>query len=112
VEMLTRPTIMSSAMRNLPHPNPEDLKPADIFHALGDPIRIEIVKCLFSKGEQTCGNVAVPVSKSTASHHFRILREAGIIRMKASGPSYLNSLRRDELDARFPGLIDLIISIT
>lgn len=97
-------------MRELTHPIANDLKLADVLHALGDPVRLGIVKCLAEKGEQTCGHVSVPVSKSTASHHFRILREAGIIRMKASGPSYLNSLRRDDLNARFPGLLDLIIA--
>jgi DNA-binding transcriptional ArsR family regulator len=97
-------------MRELPHPHANDLKLADVLYALGDPVRLGIVKCLAKNGEQTCGNISAPVSKSTASHHFRILREAGIIRMRASGPSYLNSLRRDELDSRFPGLLNLIIA--
>ncbi len=96
-------------MRELSHPKVKDLKLASVLHALGDPVRIGIVKCLARKCGQTCGDASGSISKSTASHHFRILREAGIVRMKADGPSYLNTLRREELDARFPGLLDLVI---
>jgi len=51
----------------------------------------------------------VPVAKSTCTHHFKILREAGIIRQRAEGTSRLNTLRRDDLDARFPGVLDAIL---
>ena len=97
-------------MRELPHPAAQDLKLAAVLHALGDPARLQIVRCLSDGGEQSCGNVTVSVSKSTASHHFRTLREAGVISMRPSGPSYLNSLRRADLDSRFPGLLDLVVS--
>jgi DNA-binding transcriptional ArsR family regulator len=59
--------------------------------------------------EWTCNSLALPVSKSTCTHHFRVLREAGVIRQRVEGTTKLNSLRREDLDARFPGLIDAVL---
>jgi len=55
------------------------------------------------------GSIDVPVTKSTCTHHFRVLREAGVIRQRPQGASRLNTLRRDDLDARFPGLLETIL---
>ncbi|GAA3103994.1 ArsR/SmtB family transcription factor [Streptosporangium carneum] len=60
-------------------------------------------------GELACTTFALPVSKSTQSGHFKALREAGVIRQRDEGTRRLNRLRRDDLDARFPGLLDLVI---
>jgi DNA-binding transcriptional ArsR family regulator len=49
------------------------------------------------------------VTKSTCTHHFKVLREAGIIRQRQEGTSRLNTLRRDDLEARFPGLLPTIL---
>jgi DNA-binding transcriptional ArsR family regulator len=57
-----------------------------------------------------CGSIELGVSKSTKTHHFRVLRESGVIRQKRDGTSKLTELRREDLDARFPGLIDAILS--
>ena len=59
--------------------------------------------------EQPCGTFGLSVAKSTASHHFRVLREAGVIQMRAEGTQYINSLRRKDLDSRFPGLLDAVL---
>src|SRR3954447_22340467 len=80
-----------------------------VLHALSDPVRLRIVATLAEGGEYTCGGFDVPVSKSTCTHHFRVLREAGIIRQRQVGTTRLNELRRAELDSSFPGLLDTIL---
>src|SRR6266511_1309095 len=80
-----------------------------VLHALSDPVRLRIVTALADKGERTCGSFDVPVTKSTCTHHFRVLREAGVIRQRHEGTTRLNALRRDDLEARFPGLLASIL---
>lgn len=80
-----------------------------VLHALSDPIRLGIVKSLAISGGQACGTFNLSISKSTVSHHFRVLREAGVIKMTPVGTKYLNSLRKEDLDSRFPGLLDAIL---
>jgi DNA-binding transcriptional ArsR family regulator len=80
-----------------------------VLHALSDPARLCIVQSLAAKGAQPCGALSSSVAKSTASHHFRVLREAGIIHMQAEGTQFINSLRREDLDSRFPGLLDAVL---
>ena len=60
-------------------------------------------------GEMACTTFALPVSKSTQSGHFKVLREAGVIRQRDEGTRRLNRLRRADLDPRFPGLLDLAV---
>jgi len=79
-----------------------------VLYALSDPARLFIVQSL-AKGAQACGALSLPVAKSTASHHFRVLREAGIIQMQADGTQFINSLRREDLDSRFPGLLEAVL---
>ena len=87
----------------------EQVELEDVLHALSDPVRLRIVAALAEAGELTCGAVDVPVTKSTCTHHFRVLREAGVISQRQVGTSRLNSLNRAELDAQFPGLLDTIL---
>jgi DNA-binding transcriptional ArsR family regulator len=68
-----------------------------------------IVKTIADGREWTCNSLELPVSKSTCTHHFRVLREAGVIRQRVDGTTKLNSLRRDDLEARCPGLIDAVL---
>ncbi len=100
-------------MRLIQHPNPEEISIADVFYALGDPVRLEIVRRLAIEGEQPCASLCVGVdaqiAKSTMSHHFRILRAAGVVSTRKEGTQLLNSLRREDLDRLFPGLIDIVI---
>ena len=87
----------------------EFLDLATVLHALSDPVRLLIVSQLASGGELTCGSLNLPVAKSTCSHHFRVLREAGVVAQRVEGKCRFNRLRADELDMRFPGLLDSVL---
>ena len=81
-----------------------------MLHALSDPARLEIVRRLVDGDEPSCGMFELGLSKATLSHHFRVLREAGLVRTRLDGRKRLLSLRTDDLDARFPGLLDAVLS--
>jgi DNA-binding transcriptional ArsR family regulator len=83
----------------------------DVLQALGDPMRLKIVRDLYGSpaGERACGSFALPVAKSTASHHFRVLREAGVICQRVAGRERLTQIRAEDLDARFPGLLASVV---
>jgi DNA-binding transcriptional ArsR family regulator len=104
--------VASRTATELVHPARDELEFTRVLAALSDPVRLSIVARLASAGpgELACTTFALPVSKSTQSGHFRMLRESGIIRQRDEGTRRLNSLRRDDLDARFPGLLDLAIA--
>jgi DNA-binding transcriptional ArsR family regulator len=72
-------------------------------------MRLQIVRDLADGRERTCKSFDLPVVKSTCTHHFRVLREAGVIRQRLEGTTRLNSLRREDLDHRFPGLLDSVL---
>jgi DNA-binding transcriptional ArsR family regulator len=92
-------------------PRREDMRLEAVFHALSDPVRLQIVRALAVSDEgRACGTLGLTVSKSTASHHFRVLREAGVIIQREDGRKRMNELRRDDMDARFPGLLDTVVS--
>jgi DNA-binding transcriptional ArsR family regulator len=93
----------------IPHPALDELDLAAVLHALSDPVRLGIVSGLSEVEERTCGSFDVKVSKSTCTHHFRVLREAGLIRQRQQGTMRLNSLRREDLEDRFPGLLETIL---
>ena len=99
-------------IETLPGPRREDLRLESVLQALGDPIRLSIVRTLYAspESERACGTFGLPVAKSTASHHFRVLRDAGVIHQRAVGRERLTQLRRDDLDARFPGLLDTVLA--
>jgi DNA-binding transcriptional ArsR family regulator len=97
----------------LVHPAREDLRFTSVLAALSDPVRLAIVARLAEAGpdsELSCTAFALPVSKSTQSGHFRVLREAGVVGMRDAGTRRMCRLRRGDLDARFPGLLDLAIA--
>lgn len=87
----------------------DDLDLASVLHALSDPVRLQIVAKLADGNEHTCGSFGLPVTKSTSFHHFRVLREAGILTTRTEGKNRFNRLERDQLDERFPGLIDAVL---
>jgi DNA-binding transcriptional ArsR family regulator len=91
------------------HPQRDELELPAVLHALSDPVRLRIVAGLARGDERTCGSFELPVTKSTCTHHFRVLREAGVIRQRAEGTTRVNTLRRDDLEARFPGVLDAIL---
>ena len=93
------------------HPERSELELPAVLHALSDPHRLEIVRRLAEDSEpRPCGTFGFDISKSTMTHHFRILRESGVIRQERQGTSKLTELRREDLDARFPGLLDAVLS--
>jgi DNA-binding transcriptional ArsR family regulator len=97
-------------MRALKHPLPSDFVLERVLYALSDPVRMEIVRCLARIGEASCGELDGGRPKSTVSHHFRVLREAGLVQTRNMGTTHMNSLRADELDLRFPGLLKSILA--
>ncbi len=94
----------------LPSPGREEMRLADVLHALSDPVRLQIVRQLATAARpMACGTLGLPVTKSTASHHFKVLREAGVTRGWDVGTQRMNEIRRDDLEARFPGLLDIVM---
>ena len=100
-------------VKQLPHS--DDLDAMAILQALADPVRLQIVRQLAgcpAQGELSCGSISLPVTKSTASHHFKTLLDAGLIAERSQGTRKFLQLRREELDQRFPGLIDSVLRAT
>lgn len=94
----------------LPQPQPVEIELPMVLHALSDPQRLRIVRELASSERpMPCGSFALEISKSTKTHHFRVLREAGLIEQRRDGTCKLSTLRREEIDARFPGLLDAVL---
>ena len=96
-------------MRPVYHPDRKDITLAGVLYALGDPIRLEIVKLLATQGELPCAAFELSVAKSTMSHHFKLLREAGILYCRKQGTQHMNSLRCEDLEACYPGLLDTVL---
>ncbi|HWH96520.1 MAG TPA: ArsR family transcriptional regulator [Baekduia sp.] len=94
---------------DLHQPDTADLDLTTVLQALGDPVRLTIVRALADDGEQVCGSLELGISKSTRSHHFKTLREAGVTHTRVEGTHRHVSLRRDDLEARFPGLLDAVL---
>ena len=90
----------------IPHPAADAIELATVMRTVGDPLRLEIVRMLGDGGERTCHALqeALGLPASTGSYHLRLLREAGVTRTRAEGTQRFISLRRDDLEARFPGL--------
>jgi DNA-binding transcriptional ArsR family regulator len=102
-------------MRPLFHPSPEDLTVEGILHALSDPVRVAIfAQIAGSNCSQNCSNFLniseKTIPKSTLSLHFRILREAGLIRGERQGVEMHNTSRCTEVEQRFPGLVAAIVN--
>jgi DNA-binding transcriptional ArsR family regulator len=100
----------TEAVEEIAHPKRAEIELGAVLHALSDPVRLRIVAALASsESEPSCGSFDVPVTKSTCTHHFKVLREAGVIHQRQEGTARLNMLRRDDLEARFPGLLETIL---
>ncbi len=98
-------------MAEFEHPAVEDIDVTTVLFALSDPARLAIVRQLAVPGEQaTCQSVALDMPKSTRSHHLKVLRESGVVLSEASGRERLLSLRRDDLDSRWPGLLSAVLA--
>lgn len=93
----------------LEHPEIAEVALDDVLRALADPTRRRIVRLLVAEGDRPCGTFGLPVSASTLSHHFRTLRKAGVLRQYDNGRKRMNTLRLDELDQRFPGVVSSVL---
>lgn len=96
-------------MKILFHPNLEDIELTSVLYALSDPIRLRIVTTIVKSGEQPCGHFEFTVAKSTMTHHIRTLREAGVLNVRKQGTQHFLTLRTDDLNIRFPGLMAAVI---
>jgi len=92
------------------HPEPEQIQLENVLFALGNPLRLAIIRQLADGGEMSC-NALRPqdVAKSTMTHHWRVLRDSGVIWQRPQGRENIISLRREDLDARFPGLMAILL---
>jgi DNA-binding transcriptional ArsR family regulator len=97
-------------MREPHHPSRSEIELSSVLHALSDPARLEIVRRLADGDAPSCGIFDLGLSKATLSHHFRVLRESGVVRTRPEGRKRLLSLRTDDLEVRFPGLLDAVLS--
>lgn len=97
-------------MRKPLHPAKNQITLPSVLFALSDPTRLKIVRAIAETDGLNCCEIPLALSKSTASRHFKVLREAGLIRMEPQGVVCVNSLRRGELDDLFPGLLDSVLS--
>jgi DNA-binding transcriptional ArsR family regulator len=101
---------VSERTERFPHPPTSALDLATIMRTLGDPVRLETVRLLADGRPRLCGELAstLGIPTSTSSYHLRLLREAGITRSRAEGTQRYITLRRDDLDERFPGLLEVL----
>jgi DNA-binding transcriptional ArsR family regulator len=91
-------------------PTRDELDLVEVLHALADPVRLQIVRVLEgADGPVACNEIRLPVAKSTASHHLKVLREAGVLEGEEAGTRRFYTVRRADLDARFPGLLDSVL---
>jgi DNA-binding transcriptional ArsR family regulator len=97
-------------MKHVHHPHADEITLPGLMAALSDPVRVQIVRSLAIQGEASCGTFELGVAKATRSHHLRVLREAGLTSTRAEGTHRMVSLRREELDDRFPGLLDAVLA--
>jgi DNA-binding transcriptional ArsR family regulator len=100
------------APERFPVPPIEQVDLAGVLRALGEPIRLTMVRLLADGRERPCGELcdALGMPASTGSYHMRLLRQAGLTRVRPVGTERRISLRREELDARFPGLVDVLVA--
>jgi DNA-binding transcriptional ArsR family regulator len=105
--------MLESVMDDVVEPTAEDLELPRVLAALAEPNRLATVQYVARSGEACCSEViqeaGLTMTKSTFSHHLRILREAGVLTKRIQGTKGFTKLRKDDLDRRFPGLIDAII---
>ena len=92
------------------HPEPEQIQLENVLFALGNPLRLAIVRRLADGSELSCNALRpADVVKSTMTHHWRVLRDSGVIWQRPQGRENMISLRREDLDARFPGLMEILL---
>lgn len=91
------------------HPTVDDVSLEQVFFALSDPVRLNMVKMLATSPRMNSLSLGPGMPRSTITHHTRILREAGVTRTHPDGRNCWISLRRDLLGEKFPGLLEIIL---
>ena len=89
-------------------PNLKKMPLSSIFAALADPARLEVIQLLLEKDEISCGKCKYSRSKSTMSHHFKVLKETGLIQKREEGTTHFISLRQADIESRVPGLLGVL----
>jgi DNA-binding transcriptional ArsR family regulator len=105
--------VPTATPRTLDHPARADIRLEAVLHALSDPVRLQLVRFLSGLGEgeeAPCSALDLAVTKSTTTHHYRVLREAGLISQVYRGTAKMTTMRRADLDALFPGLLDTVLT--
>jgi DNA-binding transcriptional ArsR family regulator len=92
------------------HPDANDIRLERVLYALSDEVRLSIVRQLAREGAASCAALDGGRPKSSMSHHFRVLRECGVVRTRSEGVTHMNELRQTDLDRRFPGLLSAILA--
>ncbi len=106
------PMPATTSREKISHPQVDALDLATIMRTVGDPVRLEIVRLLSDRREHLCGELsdALEIPPSTGSYHLKLLREAGVTRVRADGTQRLISLRAEDLEQRFPGLVGVLVA--
>ncbi|MFE9841036.1 ArsR/SmtB family transcription factor [Streptomyces goshikiensis] len=99
-----------AAATELTHPAADRIELVEVLAALGHPARMDIVRKLASAGAVYCGEVVPDLPRSSVTHHLKTLRESGVIRQEPQGRRTCLALRREDLQARFPGLLELVLA--
>ena len=96
----------------LPHPDTDQITLPNVLAALGDETRLAIIGCLARSdlGGLVCGQLGSLTSKTNLTYHVAKLREAGVVNVRPEGTRRRVTLRRDDLESRFPGFIDTVIA--
>ncbi|MDX6282133.1 MAG: hypothetical protein QOH03_3204 [Kribbellaceae bacterium] len=100
-----------STSKALPQPDREEIRVEDVLQALGEPVRLQIIRALADVPEGiACGEIELPVTASTRAHHLRILREAGVLSTHTEGTRRISKLRREDLEELYPGLLSGVLA--
>jgi DNA-binding transcriptional ArsR family regulator len=100
-----------STSKSLPQPDREEIRVEDVLQALGEPVRLLIVRALADVPEGiACGEIELPVTASTRAHHLRTLREAGVLSTHTEGTRRISKLRREDLEELYPGLLSGVLA--
>src|SRR6478735_6979395 len=91
-------------------PDLHELTLTGVMSALADPVRVTILREIAARGESACGTFELGVTKATRSHHFNVLREPGLTRTRAVGTHRYVSLRSEDVEERFPGLLTAVLA--
>jgi DNA-binding transcriptional ArsR family regulator len=104
------PGHLAGMAKPLHHPEPNRIDLSAVLDALSDPIRRAIVRMLAEQGEGRCSDFLPCTTKTNLTYHVARLREAGVIFVRPDGAARIATLRRQDLDARFPGLLDAVLA--